>query len=74
MPSAYQRRKQEIAYYRQCTGELEEIVRAIVKNNPHVKTPLFGAEVDGDTIITPYNNGDFLMSVATGITNYRGPL
>ena len=59
--SSYQRRKRDIAYYRQCIGELEEIARELAKQIDKPKLPLGG--IEGDTVLTPYNTGEFYMTL-----------
>lgn len=63
--TAYQRRKRDIAYLRQCESELRALVEAIIAHNggsEKVKVPLT-AGVDGDRYITPYNCGEYAMSL-----------
>ena len=60
--TAYQRRKKEVAYYQQCVRELEEIVEAMVARGARV--PFTGAGISGDTILTPYNSGEFALRMS----------
>lgn len=63
--SSYQWRKRDIAYYCQCIKELEEIARELVKQIDKPKLLLRGG-IEGDKFITPYNNGEFDMSLLWG--------
>ena len=61
--TSYQRRKRDIAYYRQCIAELEDIARGLARviNNNGGQVPLLGCGVNGDDWLTPYNTGDFML-------------
>lgn len=61
--TSYQRRKRDIAYYRQCVSELEDITRTLARviNKNGLQIPLMGHGVEGDDWLTPYNQGDFEM-------------
>lgn len=60
--TSYQRRKREIFYLEQCISELEDITRelAIELRENAIRIPLLSQGISGDTLITPYNNGDFV--------------
>jgi hypothetical protein len=61
--TSYQRRKRDIAYYRQCIRELEDITVTLARmiNKNGLKIPLLGSGINGDDFLTPYNNADFMM-------------
>lgn len=59
--TSYQRRKQDIVYYKQCIGELEEIAKTLAEQlrRNNIKIPLIGKGIGPNTILTPYNMGEF---------------
>lgn len=64
--TSYQRRKREIKFLEQCIVELEDIVKELAKElkEKGLKVRLLGLKgISGDTLITPYNNGEFLSSI-----------
>lgn len=67
--TSYQRRKREIKFLEQCIVELEDIVKELAEElkEKGLKVRLLGSKgISGDTLITPYNNGEFMSSLAFG--------
>lgn len=72
--TSYQRRKRDIAYYKQCVKELERLAmhlgETIVKNGGEVKIML-GSGLSGNQFITPYNNGEFDFELLMAVQQMR---
>jgi hypothetical protein len=63
--TSYQRRLRDIKYLEQCVKELESycFVLASLLNENKIPIKLFGHGIQGDDILTPYNNGEFSLKL-----------
>lgn len=65
--TSYQKRKQEILYYKQCVEDLKYITRELISKLEAHNIPLnlISISITGDTLLTPYNTGDFSLDFLT---------